>query len=114
MLPKRLENLRENKDWNKSKVAKELKIPRSTYATYENGIHEPDNKMLIRIANLYKVSVDYLVGNDYVNEEYSLPEHISTFHEAIEFLQNILITTKDMTEEDILKFAQTIFYIAKK
>lgn len=43
-------------------VACDLGISRSTYAGYEAGKNEPDIYTLIKIADYYKVSLDYLVG----------------------------------------------------
>lgn len=63
ILGKRLEILRENKGWTKSLVARKLGIKTvSTYANWEYGIRQPDNEMLVKIANLYSVSIDYLLG----------------------------------------------------
>lgn len=60
---KRLELLREKKGWTKSLAAKKLNIKTvSTYANWEYGIRQPDNEMLVKIADLYEVSVDYLLG----------------------------------------------------
>lgn len=64
-LSKRLTRLRENKGWTKTHVAQKLGIKTlSTYANYEYGLREPDNATLLRIADLYEVTVDYLLGND--------------------------------------------------
>lgn len=64
-LSKRLTRLRENKGWTKTHVAQKLGIKTlSTYANYEYGLREPDNATLLRIADLYGVTVDYLLGND--------------------------------------------------
>lgn len=60
---KRLEFLRERKGWTKSLVAKKLGIKTvSTYANWEYGLRQPDSEMLVKIANLYDVSVDYILG----------------------------------------------------
>ena len=64
-LSKRLTRLRENKGWTKTHVAEKLGIKTlSTYANYEYGLREPDNATLLRIADLYEVTVDYLLGHD--------------------------------------------------
>ncbi len=36
----------------------------STYANYEYGRREPDVETMKKLAKLYNVTVDYLVGND--------------------------------------------------
>ena len=43
-------------------VAQLLNIPYTTYVNYEKGVREPNFEMLIAIANMYSVSVDYLLG----------------------------------------------------
>lgn len=58
----RLTFLREKKGWTKTHVAKKLGIKTmSTYANWEYNLRQPDNDMLLRIAELYEVSVDYLL-----------------------------------------------------
>ena len=42
-------------------VAKFLGITQQAYAVYENGV-EPGTKVIIRIADAYGVSTDYLLG----------------------------------------------------
>ncbi|KZE66843.1 hypothetical protein AWM68_20170 [Fictibacillus phosphorivorans] len=69
--PKILENLRENKGWSKTEVARRLGIKTvSTYANWEYGIRTPDKDMLAKIANLYDVSIDFLItGNKDKSQE---------------------------------------------
>ena len=63
-LHKKLQELREERDWSKTAVAKKLGInTMSTYANWEYGIRQPDNNMIKEIANLYNVSTDYLLGH---------------------------------------------------
>ncbi|MBQ2696691.1 MAG: helix-turn-helix transcriptional regulator [Clostridia bacterium] len=42
-------------------LAEELGISRSCLANYENGNRQPDNDMLVRIADRFHVLIDYLV-----------------------------------------------------
>lgn len=61
----RLQKLRENKGWSKTYVAKMVGLSSmQTYANYEYGRREPDFDMVNKLANLFDVSVDYLLGND--------------------------------------------------
>jgi transcriptional regulator with XRE-family HTH domain len=62
-LSDKLRNIRENKGWSKTYVAKMLKMNLGTYANYEYGTREPDLNTLKQIAALFNVSVDYLIGN---------------------------------------------------
>lgn len=62
MFEKRLTQLREEKGISKKEAANALDIPYTTYLNYENDIREPNSDTLIKIAKLYNVSIDYLLG----------------------------------------------------
>lgn len=55
-------------------VAKDLNITRATYANYECGKTQPDINTLIKIANYYGVSLDYLCGRQYNNNVGYIPD----------------------------------------
>ncbi|MBM7715990.1 transcriptional regulator with XRE-family HTH domain [Bacillus thermophilus] len=62
-LSEKLKALRESKSWSKTHVAKKLNVNTlSTYANWEYGLRTPDNDMIAKIAELYDVSTDYLLG----------------------------------------------------
>ena len=58
----KIKELREELNKSKAQVARELKIPYTTYVNYENEVREPNSEVLIMIANYFHVSVDYLIG----------------------------------------------------
>ncbi len=62
MEEKLLRKLRESKKLTQADVASALKIERSTYTKYESGKSKPFSEMLIKIADYFGVSVDYLLG----------------------------------------------------
>lgn len=62
MIIKRLKDLREDKDLKQQDLADYLGITRSAYSNYENGIREVPLTVLMKIADFYRVSVDYLLG----------------------------------------------------
>jgi len=43
-------------------IAKYLKISQPSYIRYENGKAEPSYENLVKLADLFDVSVDYLLG----------------------------------------------------
>lgn len=53
-----LSTLRIKKNLSQQSVADDLKIPRSTYSSYETGAAEPNLTLLIKLARFYKVSID--------------------------------------------------------
>lgn len=58
----RLEDLREERNWTQKAVASELHISQRAYSHYENGTRSMPIDILIKIADLYNVSIDYIVG----------------------------------------------------
>lgn len=58
----RLIYLRTDNYYTQKQVAEALGISQQTYAGYETGKHQPDLETLIKIADLYKVSLDYIAG----------------------------------------------------
>lgn len=64
MLAKRLRYLRTLMKLTQKEVANKLHISRVRYNYYENGKRQPDLEMIKQLANLFNVTVDYLIGND--------------------------------------------------
>lgn len=59
---KSLKKLRLEKQLRQEDVADELNISRQALSKYERGEREPDYHMLIKLADYYEVSIDYLFG----------------------------------------------------
>lgn len=57
-----LKSLRSRKHVTQQRLASDLGISRSTVAMWENGSNEPDNAMLLNLANYFSISVDELLG----------------------------------------------------
>lgn len=59
---KRLKSLREENDIKQVELAKYLKVTSATLSQYEKGVREPNNETLIKLADYFDVSIDYLLG----------------------------------------------------
>ncbi len=57
-----IKNLREDRDLRQREVAAVLNVSQNTYSQYENGVIELTASNLIKLAEFYGVSVDYLLG----------------------------------------------------
>lgn len=66
MLGIRINELRTAAGWNQVQLAEKLYISKQTVSNWENGNIQPSIEMLIRIAKLFHVSTDYLLGLDNV------------------------------------------------
>ena len=58
----RLRDLREDRDMNQTQMAKLLGMSQTGYSKYETGENDIPTQTLIKLAALYKCSVDYLLG----------------------------------------------------
>ncbi|MDP4144474.1 MAG: helix-turn-helix transcriptional regulator [Bacillota bacterium] len=57
----RLKALREDRDLGQEEVAEALHISRTALANYENAIREPSLSLIVKIADYYDVTLDYLL-----------------------------------------------------
>lgn len=65
---RRIADLREDSDVKQVTLASYLKVKQSTYSDYENGKINIPVDALIKLADFYHVSLDYLVGRSDVKE----------------------------------------------
>lgn len=58
-----LKKARERKKLTQKQASELLGLSNNTYRNYEQGNREPNNELLVRIAQLYDCTTDYLLGN---------------------------------------------------
>ena len=61
-LGKRLGHERTIRNWPQKFVAEKIGITNTVLSNYERDYRDPDTETLTRLADLYEVSVDYLLG----------------------------------------------------
>ena len=66
----RIRALREDRDMTQAQVGAAIHIPQRTYAYYESGQRMIPPSVLCALADLYHVSVDYLLGRTDRREPY--------------------------------------------
>lgn len=57
----RLKDLRNSRGISQVKLAMDLNVNQNSISRYESGLREPDYNTLIKIADYFKVSIDYLL-----------------------------------------------------
>ena len=60
----RLKNLRQQHHLTQTQVANRLNLSKTIISGYENNVKTPSQDVLIKLAGLYRVSTDYLLGLD--------------------------------------------------
>ena len=59
---KRIRHLREDRDMTQKEVAQYLGMSQTGYSKYETGENDIPTAVLIKLADLYHTSTDYLLG----------------------------------------------------
>ena len=88
----RIRELREDRDLRQSDLAKETGIDQRTISNYETGKSNPDSYALIKLAEYFGVSIDYLVGRtkrDFFGKEDKI-RFIEEIKQELEELKNFL------------------------
>lgn len=67
----RLRDLREDHDLTQAELVRQLGMHKTTYTNYEQGKREPPFELMIRLAEFYNVSLDYIAG--FTNTPLPLP-----------------------------------------
>ena len=65
-----IRNLRIDNGYTQKQIAQELGISQNTYSQYEVGVLNYPVDALIKLADFYSVSVDYLLGRTNRKEPY--------------------------------------------
>ncbi|MDY5930176.1 MAG: helix-turn-helix transcriptional regulator [Candidatus Onthovivens sp.] len=112
MFAKRLRDLRESNNLQQKDLAKEFDVLESTISMWENGKRVPYSDMLIKIAEFFDVTVDYLLGfrnsNENISEELLEKKALKKALKKNGFMDN----NKDLTDEELDKLMK--FIIANK
>lgn len=83
-----LKNLRVQTKKTQEETAKNLKMPRTKYARYELGTAEPNIETLIKLANYFHTTIDYILGHNvpYLLDKSTLSQEQQ---ELLNYIQNL-------------------------
>lgn len=88
-LSERLKDLRTENNLSQQKLADKLTVPRSTLAGYETGISAPPYDILIKYANIFNTTTDFLLGRvDDQHAKITGSENIDVVHDKSIKLSN--------------------------
>lgn len=107
-----LKELRKQKKMNQTEVATILGVSQQAYQMYESGASEPKYDTLVKIADFYGVTTDYLLGRepapnpfadlglDEAGEQEMLRQYMSFEPEVRAMLMDVLIKLADSAKPD--------------
>lgn len=102
-----LKKIRNKKGLTQAEVAAKLGITYQAYAHYETGRRQPDPEMLLKMANLFGVSTDYLLGRD-ETPTLTIPKTLTDTQ--IAFTEGI----KDLDEEELQQVADFVDFLKNR
>lgn len=102
-----LKKIRNKKGLTQAEVAAKLGITYQAYAHYETGRRQPDPEMLLKMANLFGVSTDYLLGRD-ETPTLTIPKTLTDTQ--IAFTEGI----KDLDEEELQQIADFVDFLKNR
>lgn len=114
----KITELRKTKGLSQKKVSQELGISQALLSHYENGLRECGLDFVVKIANYYGVSCDFLLGNS--NSTISLDEdpRISDIPEDLEMGTDTVVraaiaaATRMSKDDELLKYIIDVYGIA--
>lgn len=75
-LGSQIRKLRLQYGWSQTDLADKLNVSNAALCQYESGARTPDDALKIKMANLFNVSLDYLMGRDYaIKKQNKLPDN---------------------------------------
>lgn len=84
----RIRELRKQRGWTQAQLADKIGVTKSVISFYERQDRAPSPEVLIKFANLFDVSADYLLGIEKV--EYNHLDVTGLSHKEIHALQDIV------------------------
>lgn len=85
----RLTSIRKKREYTQQRVADYLGITRPAYTAYERGTRQPDFNTLIRLADFFEVSTDYLLGKSNDENKLSINSRLSLSKEEMKIFEEL-------------------------
>ncbi len=109
----RLKDLRDELRIDQKEMGKKLNVSQSAYGYYEQGRNEPSLETLVKIAQIFDVTTDYLLGLSNTRENpvyYSVSDKVSLSSTEMETLQQMKATSfLDELSQDPLKNVDRLY-----
>lgn len=109
MLQENLKILRTQKGMSQEELADRLNVVRQTVSKWEKGLSVPDSEMLIRIAEVFEVSVGELLGETIQPE--TEKSELQQLSEKLENL-NAMMAERNARSKTLMKIAAICMIVA--
>jgi transcriptional regulator with XRE-family HTH domain len=112
----RLKELRKEKKYTQNQIAKIFNIGQTTWAGYEKNKSRPDLDTLIKLADFFNVTTDYLLGQTNMKlsiDQMTLLKEIDLSNNNLFEKYDLTIDGKSLSKEEFLKAIELIRVMKK-
>lgn len=100
-LPDKIVKLRKSNGWSQEDLAEKINVSRQAISRWEGGTAQPDASNILQLSRLFGVTTDYLLNDDYRNDE-DLPKVKEVRNHGLSQIMGYLILLEVM--DVILQF----------
>ena len=104
----RLRELRKEKGISQLKLALDLNINQNTISRYESGLREADYQTLIKIADYFNVSIDYLLNRTEYVYPLSLLDEKMVENYTYSGMMNTVIQLSSASRTDLVNYIEML------
>lgn len=105
MLSETLKELRAQKNITQDDMANLLNVKRQTYSAYERGVSFPDVIALVKMADFFGVTTDYLLG---------CKKNISADSPLSDEIKSLIDSYSDLNKDELKKVTEYIEFLKTK
>lgn len=98
MFATRIKNLRQSKELNQVQLAEKLGVKKQSISNWENDNIMPSVDMLVKIADFFQVSTDYLLGRE--AQETSIPQMLDITGLTPRQIEHIQFIVDDLRQNE--------------
>ncbi|MEC0092636.1 helix-turn-helix domain-containing protein [Paenibacillus macquariensis] len=106
----RIAELREGRQWTQEELSQSIGITRASLSHYEKNRRKPDFEILTKLADVFGVSIDYLIGRT-THSEVVMDDDVRHFVDDLELSDdkllekfNLTIDGRSISEEEAKRF----------
>ncbi len=110
MLSENIKNLRKEKGMSQEELAAKLNVVRQTVSKWEQNLSVPDSEMLIRISEIFEVSVSMLLGETV--EQNETKSELAEISQKLENLNSFIANKYARRQKIILTIISVCLIVA--
>lgn len=120
---KRLENLRDKHEYTKKEMSLKLGFTANVYGSYERGDRRPSLETIVKLADMFDVSLDYLIRGKEFQSQYISTVDIEELDRIIEHFHKTGIEEpyilqyekwKLLNKQDLLELSNHFEWVVNK